>query len=241
MWGLLVSTLLTSSIDCLNPIAITQHFVLQGLVKKRWHIWFFILATGFTNLLSGYLAYYGILSLISEYFNMFISEFGSFIFTSELILGLGCVSMVFYFIHSTKIKKLENQVLLLSGVDLNSDENVVSKKIRSVTPFALVMLGVVATISELTSALPYFAFLAILFNYQLTFFEVSLILFIYNLIYISPSIVLYIIYVKSQDKFDKIYNSIKQKITKFSDILKPIVIGIIGIVLVFHSLGNLIK
>ncbi len=39
MWGLLVPTILTSAADSLNPVAITQQFVLQGMVKKPKHIW----------------------------------------------------------------------------------------------------------------------------------------------------------------------------------------------------------
>ena len=34
MWGLLLTTVLTSAADSLNPFAITQQFVLQGMVKK---------------------------------------------------------------------------------------------------------------------------------------------------------------------------------------------------------------
>ena len=34
MWALLISTLLTSAADSLNPFAITQQFVLQSMVKK---------------------------------------------------------------------------------------------------------------------------------------------------------------------------------------------------------------
>lgn len=46
MWGLLVSTILTSAADSLNPIAITQQFVLQGMVKKPKHIWFLLYQPG---------------------------------------------------------------------------------------------------------------------------------------------------------------------------------------------------
>lgn len=34
MWTLLLSTILTSATDSLNPFAITQQFVLQGMVGK---------------------------------------------------------------------------------------------------------------------------------------------------------------------------------------------------------------
>lgn len=59
MWGLLVSTILTSAVDSLNPIALTQQFVLQGIVKKPKHIWYFIVSILLTNLVSGFLADFG--------------------------------------------------------------------------------------------------------------------------------------------------------------------------------------
>ena len=58
MWGLLVSTILTSAVDSLNPIAIAQQFFLQGIVKKPEHIWYFIGSMLLTNLVSGFLAYF---------------------------------------------------------------------------------------------------------------------------------------------------------------------------------------
>ena len=51
MWQVLLVTISTSAFDSLNPMAIGQQFVLQGLVKKPRDIWYFILTTGFVNFL----------------------------------------------------------------------------------------------------------------------------------------------------------------------------------------------
>lgn len=56
MEALLIATLATSAADSVNPFAITQQFVLQGMVKKPWHIWFFILPTGIVNWIGAFLA-----------------------------------------------------------------------------------------------------------------------------------------------------------------------------------------
>lgn len=74
MWGLLISTVLTSAADSLNPFAITQQFVLQGMVKKPKDIWYFIIPTGVTNLIGGFLAYFGLISFIGKILSMFIEE-----------------------------------------------------------------------------------------------------------------------------------------------------------------------
>ena len=62
--SLIVTTILASAADSVNPVAITQQFVLQGMVRKRQHIWFFIAATFLTNLACGMLAYCGLLEIL---------------------------------------------------------------------------------------------------------------------------------------------------------------------------------
>ena len=62
MLSLTIITITTSAIDSLNPVAITQQFVLQGLVKKRHHIWFYIMATAIVNFIVGMFVYFGLRS-----------------------------------------------------------------------------------------------------------------------------------------------------------------------------------
>ncbi len=242
MLGLLGYTLLTSAVDCLNPIAITQQFVLQGLVKKPKHIWCFILATGFTNLASGFLAYYGFVALIGDFFAKLMSRHGQALFTLELILGILFLVLTGYIVQGNKISSLQKQLRsLTSDENGDDDEREATKKIKSVSPLSLVLLGVGATISELTSALPYFAFLAIIFNHQLSLLQLTSILVLYNIIYMLPLIVLYFVYIKSKDRFDRLYAVIKSQITKWSNILAPTFAGGVGAVLVYHSLLSLLK
>lgn len=244
MWGLLISTILTSAADSLNPIAVTQQFVLQGMVKRPKHIWYFIIPTGVTNLIGGFLAYCGLVTLIGNFFAQFVERYGQILFIAELILGIAFFIGFGFLLQRNKITMLKNQIQSLKAhenkEDVN-DETEAASKIKSVSPIALVLLGVGATISELTTALPYFAFLAILFNYQLTLFQVTLILIVYNIIYTLPLMILYFIYIKSQDKFDSLYRIIKIQVTKWGNILAPIIMGLIGMGLVYHSILLLLK
>ncbi len=146
--------------------------------------------------------------------------------------------------QSSKITSLKKQIQSLTAGADNGNENdeaEAAHKIKSVSPMALVLLGVGATISELTTALPYFAFLAILFNYQLTLLQVTFILIVYNTIYTLPLMILYFIYVKAQDKFDRLYRVIKTQVTKWANILAPAIVGLIGVVLVYHSISILLN
>ncbi|HWQ75461.1 MAG TPA: GAP family protein, partial [Syntrophomonas sp.] len=143
-----------------------------------------------------------------------------------------------YLIQNTKIKLLERQIRVLHcGRSESNEEAEAASRIKSVSPMALLALGVAATISELTTALPYFAFLAILFHYQLSLIQVTFILVIYNIIYTLPLIISYLVYIKAQDKFDRLYTILKTQMTKWTNVMAPAVAGMVGILLVFHSIS----
>ena len=237
MWALLLATIMTSAADSLNPFAITQQFVLQGMVKKRQHIWYFIIPTGVTNLIGGFLAYYGLVSFIGDGFRRLVDRFGAYIYIAVLILGVIFVVSVGFIRQNKKIRELQAQ---LKPED-SDEERETAAQVRSVSPRALIALGVGATISELTTALPYFAFLAILFNYQLNLWQVSLILLVYNVIYMGPLMLMYLIYVKAQERFDALYRWIHTRIERWSELLAPLLAGLIGVVLVYYSLLQLMR
>ncbi len=242
MWGLLASTIITSAADSLNPIAITQQFVLQGMVKKPKHIWFFIIPTGVTNLIGGFFAYYGLLTLIGGILQPLLQRYRLILFIGELILGVAFLIAVGYIIQNIKIQALQAQIQALRpGGDANTQQMPAVRTVKSVSPSSLVVLGVAATISELATALPYFAFLAILFHYHLSWPQVTFILVVYNIIYMSPLMVLYFVYIKAQDRFDHLYSVIQRQITKWANILAPGVVGVIGVLLVFHSVSALLR
>lgn|GEM_PF-443430 len=227
--SLILTTILASSVDCVNPIAITQQFILQGMVKKPKHIWFFILATGITNLISGLLVYYGLAAIMGRLAKSLMENYSTIIYGLELALGIAFLIATFHLVF--KIFKNKS-----SGIQISSnDEEKLSKKIKSVSPFSLTILGITATLYELTSALPYFAFLAILLTFKLSLATLMLILILYNAIYISPQAAMYFLYIKKQHKFDKLYIFIKEKMKKYSSVLAPTALFLIGGFLVFHS------
>ena len=240
MWGLLVPTVLTSVADSLNPVAITQQFVLQGMVRKPKHIWYFILATGITNLIGGFLAYFGLAAFIGSFWEALLKKHGQILFAAELILGTALLISVGFMLSGGERKKRVQTKKAAANSDGGDDEAGVARRIKSVSPMALVALGVGATISELTTALPYFAFWAILFNYKLTIPQLMFILIVYNMIYTSPLIMLYYVYIKAQDRFDRLYGRIKSLFSKWANILAPAVVGLIGAILVYHSMSLLL-
>lgn len=242
MLSLLIATITTSAIDSLNPVAITQQFVLQGLVKKRHHIWYFIMATAIVNFIGGMLAYFGLAAILKNYLDRILDNYSQLIYISELMLGVIMFIAVGYIILSKKIKSLEGKISTLKGdpLDLLEEEDKLLK-FKSLNPVSLFFIGSVATICELPTALPYFAFLTIILNYNLPVITVVLIMLLYNFIYSSPLILLYILYVKCQDRVDKLYTLIKEKMNKYTSMLTPFVVGGIGVFLVYNSMINLLN
>jgi len=246
MWGLLLSTIVTSAADSLNPIAITQQFVLQGMVKKPKHIWYFIIPTGVTNLIGGFLAYFGLVALIGDFFGGLVDRYGRLLFIAELILGIAFLVLLGFLLRNSQTQSLKKQLRSLRAGENGEngdtgEEAEAARKIKSVSPAALLALGVGATISELATALPYFAFLAILFNYQLTLWQVTLVLVVYNTIYTLPLMLLYVVYIRARDRFDRLYRVIKAQVAKWANILAPVLAGGVGAVLVYHSMSLLLK
>ena len=233
MENLLITLLVMSSVASLNPIGITQQFILQGMVKKPRHIWYFIITTGIVNIIFGYLVYYGVMTLINNRIDYVLENYGAIVYSLEIALAL---LILFFAIKSIVVHFINKK----KGNDLNSKENEIKGKIRSVTPLALIAVGVVSTVSELTSAVPYFAFLAVLVKYQLPFMLLTLIFILYNIIYIMPFVILYVIYVISKNSFDKIYNFFKTKCKTILEIALPLLFFIIGAVILYDGIANLI-
>ena len=135
MWGLLLSTILTSAADSLNPFAITQQFVLQGMVKNPKHIWFFILPTGVTNLIGGFLAYFGLVTMIGNFFGRLVERHGQILFAAELILGIAFLISVGFLLQRNKTGSRKKQIQSSKAGENNGnddDEAEAARKIKSV-------------------------------------------------------------------------------------------------------------
>ena len=79
------------------------------------------------------------------------------------------------------------------------EETAKRKNPSQLCPLSLFFLGTAFCAVELTSAFPYFGFLAILTSYHLTVPSVLLFVMIYNLIYVLPLILLSAAYNQLQD------------------------------------------
>ncbi len=236
MKELLITMIAMSSVDSLNPIGITQQFILQGMVKKPRHIWYFILTTGVVNMIFGYLVYYGAMTLINREINNFIEKYSFILYMLEMAVGL----LLIVFSCKKIVKKLKGHKKGPDADNQTGEEEKIRSKVRSVAPLALIAVGIVSTASELTSAVPYFSFLAVFVNYQLSFGVVTAILIFYNIIYMLPFMILYFVYIISQNWFNKIYDFFKQRFKNLLEICIPILFFVLGFVVLFDSILKLI-
>ena len=237
MRNLIITLLATSSVDSLNPIGITQQFVLQGMLKKPRHIWYFILTTAAVNMIFGYLVYYGVIGTINLLFSFLLRKYTLLFLSLEIFFGLCLV--LFSVGWLLKKIKLNRQNRLSKGDTQASEKNEIKAKIKYVTPLALINIGIISTVSELTSAVPYFAFLSVLITYHFSFGLLTLVLICYNIIYIAPFVLLYVIYILSKAKFDRVYAFFRKRCSTLLGYSIPFLLFIIAAIIVFNGVSNI--
>ena len=236
MKELFIALFALSSVDSLNPIGITQQFILQGMVKKPRHIWYFILTTGVVNMIFGYLVYYGVMALINRYLDVVLTEYGAIVYSVEIALGLAVLAFAVKSLLSylrTKRRGREESV--------SESEREIQSRIRSVTPLALIAIGVISTASELTSAVPYFAFLAVLVKYELPFLLLTLIFILYNMIYILPFVLLFLVYILSKKTFERVYSFFRTRFRAVLEVALPLLFFALAAFVLYDGGANLIN
>lgn len=235
MKNLIIALLATSSIDSLNPIGITQQFILQGTVKKPWHIWYFILTTAIVNIIFGYMVYYGVVSVIDAFREFLLSKYALIVFLFEMFIGISL--LLFSIALIIKKNNLKNGNVYIGKYN----QLLKDSEFKHITPLMIINIGIISTVSELTSAAPYFAFLSVLVTYKFSFGVLTFVLICYNIIYIAPFVLLYAVYLRSKKKFDKMYIFFKEKCSNVLECLIHLFFLIISVVIIYDSIGNIMS
>jgi cytochrome c biogenesis protein CcdA len=187
---ILVSLVSYGLLDALNPTTIATLIVLLALVKHKWHADLFIWGTFFTYLGLGLAGYYGIHAYAKEWLIDFYSHYQAQLAWAELVAGLGLLGWVMVrFIR-----------LLTSGA---APSKVAQRPLhlRTVQPWAIAGLAVMATLQDFPTALPYFWFLALLTGTSHAGLTVVGLLATYCWLYILPMLILSICYSRFREKF----------------------------------------
>lgn len=225
---ILFGTVITTSFfDSLNPSAIAEQMLLQAMVKNKRHIWFFILGIGTANLALGLAIYYGIATWISKLLSKAIERYPWYVYGAALGAGALCLWLGIRLIVKTKLNAKNNR-----------EETSEVKNPAQLSPISLFLLGAAFCAVELTSAFPYFGFLAILTTYHLIFPLVLVFMMIYDFMYILPLILIYFAYNKLQGT--SAIEKIERVLSKVAAYVVPVVVTLLGVFLLYYGIYSLV-
>ena len=227
MWILLGTVITTSFFDSLNPSAIAQQMLLQAMVKNKRHIWFFIFGIGTANLPLGLAIYYGIATWVSKLLSKAIESYPWYVYGAAVGAGILCLLLGIRLIVKTKLNTKNK-----------GEETSEVKNPAQLSPLSLFFLGAAFCAVELTSAFPYFGFLAVLTTYNLIFPLVLVFIMIYNFMYILPLILIYFTYNKLQGT--SVIKKIESILSKVAAYVVPVVVTLLGVLLLYYGIYSLI-
>ena len=230
MWFLLGTTLTASFFDSLNPSAIAQQMLLQAMVKKKRHIWFFISGIGTANLIMGLAIYYGIATWVSKFLMKIVNVYPVYVYGVATIGGIALLVIGIQLIIKTRQSNIGQK-------DNGCGETANVKTPAQLSSVSLFIMGAAFCMVELTSAFPYFGFLTLLTNYQLIVPLALLFMLLYNFMYVFPLILLYFGYNKLQGTTTiKKLESILEKVSSY---IVPVVVSLVGILFVYYGVTSL--
>lgn len=218
MWALLTTTIAAAFADSINPIAIAQQILLQSISRKKWHIWGFIIGIALTNFAFGMIVYFGFADYIRSAYQSLTIHYPNFLAWASLIIG---ILLLIYIVYSLYARWLKNKKRDVSSDNKNKENN---KQVTNPGFWKLFGLGIVSCAMELTSALPYIAYIA-----NLSSFTVISILILYNVLFSWPLIVLYFASVYYERYFTRIYTRLMTLMDIILTYVLPVAIFILGV------------
>lgn len=223
MLVLLGTALSASFVDSLNPSAIAQQMLLQAMVKKKKHIWFFISGIGLANYVLGLAVYYGVIEWVTKLFLSLTAKYPFYVYGAEIAVAVICAVVGIILIIKTKHAQTAEH------------QNDV-KTPTSLAPLSLFVMGAAFCAVELTSALPYFGFLTMLATYKLSLPLVIVFILIYCFIYVLPLILLYFGYNRLQGT--KAVKMLERVLGKISAYIVPVVLTGLGVFLLYKGVSS---
>ncbi len=223
MFVLLGATIAASFVDSLNPTAIVQQMFLQAAVNNKRNTLYFVLGIGLANVALGLAIYYGIVSWVSHLLAVLTGRYPLPMYGSEVVLGTICLILGIYLTART------HRANAASGYETLETATPPAQ----LTPASLFIMGAGFCFLELTSALPYFGFLALLAGYDLIFPAVLAFIMFYSFIYAFPLIVVYAAYNRLQGT--ALIRKIESVLGKISAYIVPVVVGLLGAYLLVNG------
>lgn len=225
MFTVFTTTLIAGLVDGLNPIALTQQFVLQAKSKSPYSILYFIFANSLVNFLFGLVFYFGFSEWITLAFTWVNSHYPKTWPALAIIFGLAIVA---YLIYTFIGKKKENAP---------SAQEVESPEAGTLSNKSLFMIGVATCAAELSSAAPYLALLGYFATVNMTSLQATLLLAFYSFIlYVLPLYGLFFMSLFFNSKLTTIYTRIAQWLDFALNRVLPIILSFLALALLWFGM-----
>ena len=214
-------------LDSLNPASISLLIILLPLVKKTFHIFFYIGGAFLTYLLIGLVFFYGIDYYLEQLIARLIDKYS--VISSIIGLSIGTILIIIGTLLTIRI---------IHSIRHKIDANEIKRKvsIKSVHPIMLLGLSMSSTLSDAPTSIPYIFFISRLAQVNDPFIVMLIHIVIYCVIYILPMLILYAAYKMIKEKFSSIEAWTIKAISILSKYGFPLVAYALGIWLIFISL-----
>ncbi|WP_424650358.1 GAP family protein [Carnobacterium jeotgali] len=204
------------------------------MLKKTYHIWYYILTLFLTNYLASFILYVGVTLLNKQLVTRYWKILALPIAILALIAGS---ALIWYSIRSFLIH-WKTRKFLMANSDKESKELDLKFSNKTITPTALIGIGFTTTIVEFSTAAPFIAYLTVVQQFQPTLSQLVVLLFIYNLIFSWPLFALYFLFVGFQSTFEKIYKKLNYALRLISAFLIPVLFFIIALLLLIYTVNT---
>lgn len=232
MFTVITTTLIAGLIDGLNPISLTQQFILQSKIKSPYHILAFIFANSFVNFIFGLIFYFGFSNWIMLFFNWINRQFPIFWPIASLLIS---AFIIIYLIYKYNVKdKVETDQVDQADYHIkNPDDNHLS-------PTPLFMIGAATCAAELSSAAPYLALLGYFATSAMTGLQATILLAFYSFIlYVLPLYGLFFMSLFFNSKLTTIYEKVAEWLDFAIAYILPFIFALIALVLLWYGFNNL--
>jgi cytochrome c biogenesis protein CcdA len=204
-------------LDSLNPTAISMQVVLLSTRNPIPRTLTFILGVFLTYWVGGLAIALGIGRIISDFLSRFRwDDFADVLYPVQFILGI-ILLIVAYRMKTTPYEPK------------NLDRH------KSLTPLSTLGIGIIATASDLPTALPYLAAIERILKAQVDLSMLMGLLVFYNLIFILPLLLLLGIYIHLKSKAMKLMEKINRQFCRIAPKLIKGLLIVIGIFLIAES------
>ena len=233
---LLFAAVAAAFFDSFNPMILAQTLWLLGRAKKPERLFCYTLSVGATNLAFGLAVYYGLSVLLQRCWQQLALRFAWLLPAAQLLLGVLAVGQLFYALLRRKMDA--------AGADRPAPRKEATGAVpeaggREYSIPQMVLAGVSGAACEISTSLPYFAFIGVLLRIQPVFPRLILLLLVYNLVFTLPLHLLVLLYMSRPNWVEQTYRFLAGSLFYYGGRLLPYLIGAGGCALIFRGLWNI--